>query len=170
MIEEMDAASANEMISILMYLFKEHMHDSCELEQPIEEIITLLEKQGYSLSAIEQAFSWLASLQKMQDESMESTPTNEEAWRQYHDVELKTISQDGLSFLDELVKKKILTFTDRETVINLSLSLGLELVTLPILKWVTMMALFNKPDKKSKESLRYIETMILADMVTKEAN
>ena len=163
-----DITEASEVISVLMYLFKNHMQNTCELDLPVEDLVVELEEQGFEDDAIGKAFDWLEAMQELQSADMQYTLINHQARRVYTAQELAHIDQASLAFLADLCQKNIVTPVDHEAIINLSLLLEINLITLPITKWIVMMVLFNNPN--SREALAHVEALVLNETESQEAH
>ena len=151
--------NTDHMIGVLMYLFKYHMQEDCSLDAPLDQLFMELVDHDYSDLAIEQAFNWIEYLKELQSDTMQYKFTQQQSFRVYTQEELRKFEQTSLNFLTELITNKIITEHDRETIIFLAIGLDMTTVTLPILKWVTMMVLFNRPN--GRDALAYIESMVL---------
>lgn len=149
------------MIGVLMYLFKYHMREDCALDMPLDALFAELVEEEYDELAIERAFNWIESLKELQEDSMQYAFANSKSMRVYTQLELRKIDRASLNFLSELINNNIIQEIDRETIIYLGLGLDMDTVTLPIIKWVTMMVLFNQPN--GKQALAYIEAMVLKE-------
>ena len=164
--EEM--ADISEVITVLMYLFKNYMEDNCELNAEVEQLYVELEEQGFTEDAVDKAFDWLKTLRELQSAEMQYTLTNQQARRIYTAQELSRLDQDSLTFLNELVQKNIVTLVDHEAIVTLALTLDLDIITLPITKWITMMVLFNNPN--GKQALAHVEALVLNETSSTEAH
>ena len=158
----------SEVITVLMYLFKNYMEDNCELNAEIEQLYDELEAQGFSEEAVDKAFDWLKTLQELQSAEMQYTLINQQARRVYTPQELSRIDHDSLNFLNELIQKNIVTLVDHEAIVTLALALDINLITLPITKWITMMVLFNNPN--GKQALAHVEALVLNETKSTEAH
>lgn len=145
------------VLNVLMYLFQNHMKDSCELEQDPNIIINALEAAGFESSLINEALTWLETLVK-EDTKLFNSP-KPLSTRVYTTEEYDALDRECLSFLVSLEQQRILTPETREIVINQALALEFDDVDVSLLKWVTLMVLFNHPN--TDNALARMEFLVL---------
>jgi len=145
------------VLNVLMYLFQNHMKDSCELNQDANQIIDALEAAGFESSLINEAILWLETLVK-ENAKLICAP-QDRSNRVFTAEEREFIDQESLGFILSLEQQGILTAETREIVINQLLALETELIDIGLLKWVTLMVLFNQPD--NEKALACMEFLVL---------
>ncbi|OGT47501.1 MAG: hypothetical protein A3F17_07215 [Gammaproteobacteria bacterium RIFCSPHIGHO2_12_FULL_41_15] len=149
------------VLNVLMYLFKNHMQVHCELDLLQAKLLLQLEELGFRRKVINQAFEWLENLSKNTREAIPLRPKN--SLRIYTDLECDLLSTECRSFLILLEQQGILNPHSRELVISQVLELNAETIDIGLLKWVTLMVLFNQPDEK--RALACMEFLVLDDTI-----
>ena len=150
------------VISVLMYLFQYHMKNSASMNIAHAELFPHLEQVGFTRPAIVHAFAWLSNLIKETANKPEQPSLN--SFRAFSPYELEYFNLDCRRYLLFLEEKKILNTITRELVIDQALALGSKNMDVPLIKWVTMMVLFNQPEEKA--ALAHIEHLVLHDHCT----
>ena len=134
------------VLTVLMYLFKNHMQENCTLDAGEKKLFLRLEKLGFHRAVIDQAFRWLDNLSQGVHEPMQLPTKN--SFRVFSDYECELLDSDCRHFLITLEQQSILNSHTRELVINQAIELISEGIDVSLLKWVTLMVLFNQTDKK----------------------
>jgi Smg protein len=150
----------NEVIEVLMYLFEKHMNKDCYLAIDDEHIAEELSRQGFKSYAINKALDWLqglAHLQEQVDEYGSLVP----AIRVYSSWEMERLDRQCRGFIHFLEITGILTAFGRELVIDRLMALDIDRVDLAEVKWVTLMVLFNQPNKDA--ALACMERLVLQE-------
>lgn len=145
------------ILSVLMYLFRHHMQDSVSLDEPEESLFPILEDAGFDRPIIIQAFNWLANL--IESETVFVAEPSSQSTRVFSQYELDLINPECRSFLMQLTELGILNAKTREIVIDQILQLEEEGIDLNLVKWVTLMVLFNQ--SKESTALSYMEFLVL---------
>ena len=145
------------VLNVLMYLFHHHM----EREHPINlndmKIVDDLRSAGFHAHIIGKAFHWLHHLVDFADQRVSPS---EKSFRIFSEEECQLLPQECRHFILTLEHQKILTPHTREVVIHLACELMQEGVDLHLLKWVTLMVLFNMPD--NEKALAHMEFLVLS--------
>ena len=144
-------------LSALMYLFKHHMRNDCQLDKAEVELLDELEDVGFEPIVIEHAFSWLHEL-ALHSKSKSTLPGNT-SMRVFSDHEKVYFDNECQDFIMMLDAQSILNPFTREMVIHQVMTLGAERIDVALIKWVTLMVLFNQPD--SQGSLVSMERLVL---------
>lgn len=145
------------VLNVLMYLFQYHMSDSCALDSDSEELFERLEAAGFQSTLILQAFDWLETL--IQDNvTLIHTPQNHSI-RVFTPHEQERIDHKGQGLILTLEQQDILTPEAREIVISQIMALDTEKIDLGLIKWVTLMVLFNQPNQDN--ALACMEFLVL---------
>lgn len=147
------------VLTVLMYLFKNHMQENCTLDVRGKKLLLRLEELGFHRAVIDQAFRWLNNLSQGIHEPMQLP--NKDSIRVFSDYECELFDSDCRRFLITLEQQSILNPHTRELVINQAIELASEGIDVSLLKWVTLMVLFNQPDEK--QSLASMELLVLDD-------
>ncbi len=149
------------VLNVLMYLFKNHMHENCGLDAGQSKLLPKLEELGFQRQTIDQAFSWLNNLTRANWAPLQLPRQN--SLRVFSDYECDVFDLDCRRFLMMLEYQAILNPHTRELVINQALELEPEGIDVSLLKWVTLMVLFNQPDEK--HALSCMELLVLDDTI-----
>jgi len=147
------------VLNVLMYLFKNHMQDNCELDTIETKLLSKLEELGFRRKVIHQAFEWLENLTKEIQSPILQPDTN--SLRVFSDYECELLDIECRSLLMLLEQQGILNPHTRELVINQALELELDGIDASLLKWVTLMVLFSQPNEK--HALACMEFLVLDD-------
>lgn len=148
----------NSVLQVLMYLFQNHMRDSCDVGEVDNNLVDQLESAGFVLPAINQAIGWLANLTEEGGITQVADP-QPHSFRVFNSTEAELLGQDGIDYIISLERQGILTPSTREMVITQAIELETEGIDLSLIKWVTLMVLFNQPDQE--EALSNMELLVL---------
>ena len=149
------------VLNVLMYLFKNHMQEDSELDLGQPKLLLQLEEIGFRRKVIDQAFSWLNNLSH--GCRQHNTLPHQDSLRVYSDYECDLLDRECRSFLIALEQQGILNPQTRELVINQVLELEPEGIDISLIKWVTMVVLFNQPNEK--KALACMELLVLDDTI-----
>lgn len=147
----------NSVLHVLMYLFQNHMQNSCQIDES-EVLIDQLESAGFVLPVINQAIGWLANLADNTTPSYMAAP-QASSFRIYTPHEIHLFGEQCINFIIHLEKEAILTAITRELVIHQVMELQAEGIDLNLIKWVTLMVLFNQPEHA--DALSCMELLVL---------
>lgn len=145
------------VLTVLMFLFKYHMEDSCELNATSGELVEQLQDVGFNKGVIYAAFDWLANLAEQTAEPV-SQPSPH-SMRAYSEYESSLLDMECRRLLITLEQIGILTPMTREMVIHQLLELADEEINSSLVKWVTLMVLFNNPNES--QALKAMEFLVL---------
>lgn len=145
------------VLNVLMYLFENHMKDSCTLDRDANSIVHALEKAGFASTVISEAIEWLETLLKEDIQLICSPQTT--STRVFTSEEKECIGLECLGLILSLETQGILTPETREIVINQTIALDSELIDASLLKWVVLMVLFNQPN--CEKALACMEFLVL---------
>lgn len=146
------------VLNILMYIFHNHMEKDQKISIDDMELVDELKSAGFHAISIGKAFRWLHHLTVLTDKTL---PLSQHAFRVYNEQELWLIDPECRSFILSLEHQGILTPTTREVVIHQTLELIHEGVDINLIKWVTLMVLFNTPD--CDDALAHMEFLVQSD-------
>jgi Smg protein len=132
------------VLNVLMYLFQNHMKNSCELDSDANQIVNSLEEAGFEENIIQEAISWLETLVK--EETKLSCLPQPDSIRVLSSQEQKKLDAHCLGFILSLEQQGILSPETREIVINQVLALDYNSIDINLIKWVTLMVLYNQPN------------------------
>lgn len=154
--------SKGDMLSVLMYLFKNHMQNNCKLDCSPQNLTAELQRKGFKKDAINKAFNWLAELNVSQY-NVKYISSQKNSIRIYSNDECKKISKICRNFLVSLENNGILNAATRELVISQVMHLDHKEISLNQIKWVALMVLFNQSDQR--EALNTLTCMVLNDNI-----
>ncbi len=151
---------AENVLTILMYLFKHHIKNNDEAELTSEEdLVDELESAGFRKPAIESALDWIG---KLSSNELTQTKLNSQWSRRIltHE-ELFIFDKQCQSYFLFLQEEKILDPIGVELVINQLLDLHTAKVDVGLIQWVTLMFLYNQDNQG--EALRKMELLVLQE-------
>lgn len=144
------------VLGILMYLFHNYIDKDSQLDLNNMELIDELKSAGFPADIIGRAFRWLHHLTEF---TAQNTYPTAQSFRVFSEEECLLLSEECRRFILSLETQGILTPQTREVVIHQALELANEGVDVPLIKWVTLMVLFNTPNCES--ALSHMEFLVL---------
>ncbi len=152
------------VLSVLMYLFHNHMGESCQiLDSEVTALSDQLQDAGFDRESIDQALEWLGNLTQSKL-SLDDMPDEEpHVIRVYNEYECEILDTECRSYLMMLEQLKILSPRLRELVIDLVIALEEEGIDVSLIKWVTLMVLYNETERQ--DALANMELLVLNDTV-----
>lgn len=148
----------NSVLQVLMYLFQNHMRDDCDIGEVDNSLVGQLESAGFMPPVIDRAINWLANLTDNGDITYIAAPSHS-SLRVYSSYEYELLGEDGIDYIISLEHQNILTPETREMVITQAIHLEAEGIDTSLIKWVTLMVLFNQPNQE--EALSHMELLVL---------
>ncbi len=148
------------VLNVLMYLFRNHLQENLEPDESESSLIFHLEEVGFERKAIIQAFEWLENLH---EQTHTPISLSTDSLRIYTAEECQKINPHCRGLLTYLEQEGILKPHTREMVINQTLELEIEGIDASLIKWVTLLVLFNQPE--DKEALACMEFLVLDDTI-----
>lgn len=146
------------ILNVLMYIFHHHMDKNQKISIDDMGLVDELKSAGFHSMSIGKAFRWLHHLTQLADKKINFSPSS---FRVYNDQELWLMDADCRSFIFSLELQGILTPETREIVIHQTLELINEGVDINLIKWVTLMVLFNTPG--CDDALAHMEFLVQSD-------
>jgi Smg protein len=146
-------------LNVLMYLFHNYMGKENQLDLNNMTLVDELKSAGFHAHTIGRAFRWLHHLVEL---ASQDVPPSDHSFRVFNEQESWLISTECRNFIVSLEQEGILTPHAREIVIHQTLELINEGVDIHLLKWVTLMVLFNMPN--CEQALSHMEFLVLAAM------
>ncbi len=150
--------NSQSVLGVLMYLFHNHMEKDDRLDLNDVKMIDKLKSAGFHAHCIGRAFRWLHHLIELADSMPQAS---ERSFRVFSENEMNLIDEDCRRFIFSLVQQGILTPVTREVVIHQTMELINEGIDLHLIKWVTLMVLFNLPN--CEEALTHMEFLVNSD-------
>lgn len=150
---------AENVLTILMYLFKNHVKSQGPQETSEEELIGELQSVGFRPSAIESALNWISKLSH--HETQITQPKSALSRRVLTEQESEIFDGSCQNYLLFLQEQSILNALGTEQVISQLLDLGIKDIDVGIIQWVTLMLLYNQDNQQ--EALAKMELLVLQD-------
>jgi len=148
------------VLSILMYLFHYHMGKSDSAVNLSDmAIVDELKSAGFHVHSIGKAFRWLNHLAELSDTLPRASA---HSFRVFSKEESSLMDEECRRFILSLEQQGILTPVTREIVIHQTMELIHEGIDLSLIKWVTLMVLFNLPN--CEEALAHMEFLVQTDI------
>lgn len=146
------------VLGVLMYLFHHHMEKDNQVDLNDTKLLSDLKSAGFQAHHIGKAFRWLHRLLELTEEK---TPPSENSFRVFSEEEIWLMNTECRNYILSLELQGILTPQAREIVIHQTLELINEGVDINLLKWVTLMVLFNMPNCET--ALSHMEFLVLSN-------
>src|SRR3990167_1749143 len=148
------------VLNVLMYLFHNHMEKDQQLNLNDMRLVDELKSAGFHAHIIGKAFRWLHRLSEF---ASQDTPPSANSFRIFSEEECYLINTECRNYIMALEHQGILSPLSREIVIHQTLELINEGIDLNLLKWVTLMVLFNLPN--SENALSHMEFLVLGNAI-----
>ncbi|MCK5728029.1 MAG: DUF494 domain-containing protein [Methylococcales bacterium] len=129
------------MFDVLIYLFENYLDDYIELTPNRSVIKTELLDQGFALSQVDSAFLWLKSLSEPHQRRCQT-----QAFRIFSTSEKHHLDIECRDLLISLELSGILSPDHREIVIDRTMVLENETITLDELKWIVLLVLLTQSE------------------------
>ncbi len=149
------------VFDVLMYLFENYLYD--DVPQPDRESLeTELFEAGFQPIEIRKAFDWLDALAKSRD-LPDGPMAGSGAIRLYTDREIGKLDTECRGFLLFLEQAGVIAPASRELIIDRLMALDEEEADLDLVKWVTLMVLYNQPGQE--EAYAWMENLLFDNPV-----
>ena len=134
------------VLDVLMYLFETYIETQDETEMDQEDLRLDLTEAGFNSNEIEKAFDWLDKLNHMNSitEDLFDVSSN----RVYSKIEMSRLSSSCRGFIEYLEQINILSFNQRELLIDRLLALNTNDIDIDQIKWIVLMILFIQPNQE----------------------
>jgi len=138
------------VLDVLMYLFETYIETQDETEMDQEDLRVDLTEAGFNSNEIEKAFDWLDKLNHMNSitEDLFDVSSN----RVYSKIEMSRLSSSCRGFIEYLEQINILSFSQRELLIDRLLALNTNDIDIDQVKWIVLMILFSQPNQEKAYS------------------
>lgn len=146
------------VLGVLMYLYHHHIEKKQEVDLSDVALMDELRFAGFPVHNIGHALRWLQHLSEF---SKQTVTPSKDSFRVFSEEECRMLDVECRGFILMLEQCGILTPTIREIIIHQAMSLHPEGIDVPLLKWVTLMVLFNTPN--SEDALARMESFVLTD-------
>ena len=147
------------VLSILMYLFKHHVKKNTAGETTEAELVVELKSAGFKSTTIESALSWLSKLSP--EDHIPHTTKSTHSRRILTPEEKKIFNIDCQNYLLFLQNQEIISPVDAELVINQLIDLNPNSVDVGLIQWVTLMFLYNQDNQG--DALSKMELLVLQE-------
>jgi len=138
------------VLDTLVYLFDYLVYEK-KTQTSLEEMHQELGAAGFAKHDIDRAMAWLLDLNKQQEAPNSKTPSAN-AIRQFSDSEMEKISAESRGFLFHLTQLGVIDTKLREIIIQKLMVLDEDEIDIDEVKWVTLMAIFNKPGQEANST------------------
>jgi Smg protein len=146
------------VFDILIYLF-EHLDTDVSHMAEFEQLQKELEHAGFAEGGIDRALSWLEGLNQA---TQQTKPLSNPTFHLYNEVEIARLSTEVRGYLLHLEHIGILSWTQRELVLDRLLALGVEDVGVDEVQWIVLIVLSSQP--KEEEALQRMEALMFEDL------
>lgn len=146
------------VLNVLMYIFHNHIKKDQNIYLDDKKLIEELKSAGFHSLSIGRAFRWLARLSELAEQP---PALHKHAIRVFNEQECWMLDTECRNFILSLERQGILTPYTRETVIHQTLELIHEGIDISLIKWVTLMVLFNTPG--CEDALAHMEFLMEHD-------
>ncbi len=138
------------VLDVLMYLFETYIETQDETEMDHEDLRMDLTEAGFNSNEIEKAFDWLDKLNHAN--SITDDLFDVSSNRIYSRVEMSHLSSSCRGFIEYLEQINILSFRQRELLIDRLLALNTHDINIDQIKWIVLMILFSQPNQEKAYS------------------
>ncbi len=138
------------VLDVLMYLFETYIETQDETEMDHEDLRLDLTEAGFNSNEIEKAFDWLDKLNH--ENSITADLFDVSSNRVYNRIEMSHLSSSCRGFIEYLEQINILTFRQRELLIDRLLALNTYDINIDQIKWIVLMILFSQPNQEKAYS------------------
>ena len=138
------------VLDVLMYLFETYIETQDETEMDHEDLRVDLTEAGFNTNEIEKAFDWLEKLNH--SNSITDDLFDVSSNRVYSKIEMNRLSSSCRGFIEYLEQINILSFNQRELLIDRLLALNTNDIDIDQIKWIVLMILFSQPNQEKAYS------------------
>ncbi|MBI3479438.1 MAG: DUF494 domain-containing protein [Nitrosomonadales bacterium] len=129
------------MFEILMYLFESYF-DAGSYPEP-DKLSRKLSAAGFEGEEIDEALTWLSALQEQNPDSYPDS-LEHTGHRHFAELELQLISDEARQYLLFAESQHLISAVEREMIIDRSVALKQENLSLDKLKLIMLMVLWNR--------------------------
>ena len=130
------------MFELLIYMFENYLSSQSKLD--FNNMSLELEAAGFDNDEIKIAFDWFTQLKVMSDKvPLKLKNRTKPKLRIYTANENEKISPDALGFLIFLEQAQVLNDYEREIIIDRSMALNQNFISIDEISWIVMMTLWN---------------------------
>ncbi|MGY0399357.1 MAG: DUF494 domain-containing protein [Ostreibacterium sp.] len=148
------------VLDTLVYLFDYLVYEKKMRPTPtVDEMHEELGAAGFAKKDIDRAMAWLLDLNDLQQDDLLRTPSDD-AVRQFTDAEIEKMSKESRGFLYQLAQMGVIDTRLREILIQKLMTLDEDSIHVDEVKWVTLMAIFNRPEQEANAT--WLEQSLLS--------
>ncbi|PID64118.1 MAG: hypothetical protein CR974_00410 [Gammaproteobacteria bacterium] len=147
------------LLDTLVYLFDYLVYEKAT-PPSVDELHAKLGEAGFPKADVERAMTWLLDLNDLQESNVLQTPSHQ-AVRQFTPAEAGKIAEDGRDCLRELVRLGVIDTRLREIIIHKLMTLEEIDITADEIKWIALMAVYNREGKEA--SAIWLEQSLLEE-------
>jgi Smg protein len=134
------------MFEVLVFMFENYfanqsLPDDATMEQE-------LSAAGFEQDDILEAFDWFQEMKTMLNAPEFNYSHEKTAMRMFTNSEIKRINTESLGFLIFLQQAKVINDVERDLIIDRAMALNKTKMGIEEIRWITMMALWNKGREK----------------------
>ena len=129
------------VLNTLVYSFKNHMKENFTLALRRKKLLPKLEELRFHYTIIDGLFTWFNNL--FYTARNPTGVPKKKSFRGFSNYKYKLLDTTYHRLLINLEQQTILNFHTRELVINQTLELPSEEISKNLIKWVTLMIIFN---------------------------
>ena len=130
------------MFELLIYMFENYLSAQSKLD--FNNMSLELEAAGFDNDEIKIAFDWFTQLKVMSDKvPLKLKNRTKPKLRIFTANENEKISPDALGFLIFLEQAQVLNDYEREIIIDRSMALNQNFISIDEIRWIVMMTLWN---------------------------
>ena len=138
------------VLDVLMYLFETYIETQDETEMDHEDLRVDLTEAGFNSNEIEKAFDWLDKLNHVN--SITDDLFDVSSNRVYSKIEMSQLNSSCRGFIEYLEQINILSFRQRELLIDRLLALNTHDIDIDQIKWIVLIILFSQPNQEKAYS------------------
>ena len=130
------------MFELLIYMFENYLSSQNKLD--FNNMSLELEAAGFDNDERKDAFDWFTQLKVMSDKvPLKLKSRSKPKLRIYTANEKEKVSSDALGFLIFLEQAQVLNDFEREIIIDRSMALNQNFISIDEIRWIVMMTLWN---------------------------
>jgi Smg protein len=134
------------MFEVLIFMFENYFANHALPDQEVME--QELSAAGFEHSDILGAFDWFHEMKAKLNQPLAIYSHKNTATRQFAEAEHNKINTESLSFILFLQQANVINDVERDLIIDRAMALKQEQIKIEEMRWITMIALWNKGREK----------------------
>ncbi len=134
------------MFDVLVFMFENYFANHAQPDDKIME--QELSEAGFEKNDIDGAFDWFEQMKSMLNAPELDYEHQESAMRCFSPSEQKKINIESLGFVIFLQQASVINDVERDLIIDRAMALKQDRIKIEEMRWITMMALWNKGREK----------------------